>query len=361
MNPSAQYQSDLKQPDFIADPAQAQVIDYLQQLYDELITEQQAFSFVSRLLPERHKKSSGLYLYGTVGSGKTYLMDLFFNSLPFSNKYRIHYHAFMQSIHAQLHQLTGQKNPLKQIARQLAAKACIICLDEFLVQDVTDAMTLANLFAALSQKGIRLVITTNTAPDDLYKNGVQRQYFLPAIDFIKNELRVMLLQPNCDYRLRTLEQASIFYTPIDAQSDAALAARFNALTAHTTTQQGLLSLNSRSILTLGYSSDILWCDFHVLCVEPRSNYDYIELARIYHTLFLRAIPKMSDMHKDWVKRFIHLIDTLYDHRVKLIVSAQTTIDLLYQGDYLQAEMARTKSRLIEMQSLDYLTTAHNVT
>jgi len=363
MKLSDYYHHDVTQADFVADEAQSQVLAYLQVLTDDLVDESHTErSLISQLLHSVSAKNSttrGLYLWGSVGTGKTYLMDLFFNHLPVTQKYRIHFHAFMQEIHRQLHQLTGHKNPVEEIAHQLATKARVICLDEFLVHDVMDAMVLTNLFSALSKHGICLVITSNIAPGDLYKNGVQRDYFLPTIDFIKQSLCVMCLQSPHDYRLRTLAQASICHIPINAQSDAALAACFQSLTAQSTTQSGLLSLNARTMMTLGYSAEVLWCDFHVLCVEARSNQDYLELARIYHTIVLRGIPQMDDTQRDAAKRFIHLIDTLYDHRVKFIWSAQTSVDLLYHGTLLQSEIKRAQSRLMEMQSMDYLASAHN--
>jgi len=357
MNLQARYQLSLQQPGFSPDAAQAAVVDYLQEL-SEALTSHTARAWFSRWWQNQHTPK-GLYLWGTVGSGKTYLMDLFYHHLPFTEKWRIHYHAFMQQVQQQLNELTGSKNPIITIAKQLAARARVLCLDEFFVQDVADAMVLASLFNALAKEGTVLVITSNTAPDDLYKNGVQRQRFLPTIAFIKEALRVMPLQSACDYRLRALKQAAVFYTSIDEHSDTALVNRFKALTAaHTHIHEGILIVKERELHTLGYSSNVLWCEFAVLCVEPRSNYDYIELARTFQTVLLRAVPIMTDQQNDWVKRFIHLIDTLYDHHVKLVLSAAVPLEKIYQGSSLQNEMVRTQSRLREMQSHDYLASEH---
>jgi cell division protein ZapE len=285
-------------------------------------------------------------------------MDNFFESLPFDKKMRIHFHRFMQRVHTELKTLKGQSNPLLIVADRLSDEARIICFDEFFVSDIGDAMILAGLMDALFARGVSLVCTSNIVPDGLYKDGLQRARFLPAIELVKQHTEVVNVDGGNDYRLRTLEQAELYHFPLGDEASIKLEKYYNQL-ALVDGSHGLdLEVNGRKLTALRHSDDIVWFDFKELCDGPRSQNDYIELAREFHAVILSGVPKMSRDHDDLARRFINLIDEFYDRSVKLIVSAEAPIHELYEGAKLGFEFERTESRLLEMQSQEYLEREH---
>ncbi|MGK0499514.1 MAG: cell division protein ZapE [Oceanicoccus sp.] len=369
MTPTERYQADLQRDDFSHDPAQQQAVAYLQDLYDRLLQAESAGSkdgLWQRLKagfskePETKAPIKGLYFWGGVGRGKTYLMDAFYDALPIEQKMRCHFHRFMQRVHQELRQLEGEKNPLMLIADTLAAEAKVICFDEFFVSDITDAMILGGLFEQLFGRGVTLVATSNIVPDGLYRNGLQRSRFLPAIALINEHTEVVNVDGGVDYRLRALEQAELYHSPLDQQADESLRQSFESLNPD---EQHLqhnkpLEIEGRPIMARCVSDDVVWFDFKTLCDGPRSQNDYIELAREFHAVLISDVPQMSVNTDDLARRFINLVDEFYDRNVKLVLSAEVPLEQLYLGGKLNFEFERTQSRLLEMQSHDYLAKGH---
>ncbi|MCP3909043.1 MAG: cell division protein ZapE [Oceanicoccus sp.] len=368
MTPTERYQSDLKQPDFSYDPAQEQAVAYLQDLYSRLLAaeaETTSDGFISRWLgrfktPETAEPVKGLYFWGGVGRGKTYLMDAFYDALPFERKMRVHFHRFMQRVHKELAKLEGEKNPLNLIADQLAAEAKVICFDEFFVSDITDAMILGGLFEQLFGRGVTLVATSNIVPDGLYKDGLQRSRFLPAIALVKQHTEVVNVDGGIDYRLRALEQAELYHYPLDDGADKSLDRSFTSLNpdAEHIQRNEPLDIEGRPVIARCVSDDVAWFDFKELCDGPRSQNDYIELAREFHAVLVSDVPQMGTSKDDQARRFINLVDEFYDRNVKLVLSAEVSLEQLYTGGRLSFEFERTQSRLLEMQSHDYLALEH---
>jgi cell division protein ZapE len=363
MQPIEAYHRDLKKNGFVTDPAQKQAVDALQLLYDELAVSSTAkTSFIQRLLclltNSRAAPLKGLYIWGGVGRGKTWLMNLFYESLPFENKLRLHFHHFMLDVHEQLSRLHNLKNPLTAIASDFAKKYRVLCLDEFIVTNITDAMLLSGLLESLVDNGVTLVATSNRIPDDLYKNGLQRERFLPAIDLIKRHTQLMHIDGDTDHRIALLEQDDVYYTPITASTNEELAKRMESLAPGTISHGSVLTIHKRPIKTLMHADEIVWFEFDSLCDAPRATPDYIELAHDYHTIILSNVPVMDENMDDKARRFIYLIDELYDRSVKLVISADSTPEKLYTGDMLKFAFNRTSSRLIEMRSKEYLEKPH---
>ncbi|NRA42551.1 MAG: cell division protein ZapE [Pseudomonadales bacterium] len=359
MSPLEHYQNDLKKPNFVADSAQRLAVEKLQQVYEALLQEPEKASFLSKLFSKKPAKAvQGLYFWGGVGRGKTYLMDVFFDSLPFEQKMRSHFHRFMQFVHQQLRDLDGQKNPLDIIARDIASKHRVICFDEFFVTDITDAMILGGLFEQLFELGVTLIATSNIVPDKLYENGLQRQRFLPAIAQLKLHCEVVNVDGGTDYRLRTLEQADLYHWPLDDTADISLQESFYRLAPHAPEVAVKLEINKRQFATRLLADDVVWFDFAELCDGPRSQNDYIEIAREFHAVVLSNVPQLGRETDDQTRRFINLVDEFYDRNVKLVISAACSIDELYRGGGLNFEIERTKSRLLEMQSKQYLASEH---
>jgi cell division protein ZapE len=300
----------------------------------------------------------GLYLWGTVGRGKTFLMDLFVSSLPPGLALRRHYHRFMGEVHESLRTLGNQQNPLIEVAAQFAARCRVLCLDEFLVNDIGDAMILAGLLDALFARGVTVITTSNTAPSDLYKNGLQRARFLPAIALIEQRCHVVEMASSHDWRLRALAQAPVYLTPPGAESRRALERIFSSQASGTVEQDGMLSINGRGIPFHKRAEKILWFEFEALCEGPRAVADYIALAKAGPTVIVANVPQFNAYSDDAAKRFVQLVDEFYDRHVKLVLSAAAPITELYDGERLRAEFGRTESRLIEMQSKDYLALDH---
>lgn len=302
----------------------------------------------------------GLYMWGGVGRGKTYLMDVFFEALPFPDKRRMHFHRFMQHVHQQMRARQGQKNPLVAIARDFARNVRVLCFDEFFVTDITDAMILATVLEALFAEGVTLVATSNIEPDGLYRDGLQRARFLPAIELLKTHTEVLNVDGGTDYRLRLLEQAELYCCPLGASADRFLAERFETLEAEQARhrEQVDLDVEGRVIRAERVSDGVAWFEFRSLCDGPRSQTDYIELAREFHTVLLANVERMSVVTDDIARRFINMVDEFYDRGVKLIITAETPIEDLYSGGRLEFEFDRTRSRLLEMQSREYLMREH---
>lgn len=364
MTPSKQYQADLSRDDFVHDNAQAKAVAHLQRLYDELLTQPQTApkrSFWQRLTGHSSQPESqiqGLYFWGGVGRGKTYLMDTFYRCLPFDNKLRIHFHRFMLRIHDELQSLKGQADPLKHVAERLASQTKIICFDEFFVSDITDAMILGTLFEYLFEQGVILVATSNIPPDELYRNGLQRARFLPAIELIKQHCEVVNVDSGVDHRLRTLTQAEIYHSPLDAQARLNLDNYFSRLSSGSGEWERDIEVNHRVLTTLAAGEGVLYIDFQQLCCSARSQHDYIELAQRYHTVLLANVQAMGQDCDDAARRFIAMVDEFYERNVNLIISAAIPMDQLYGQGRLEFEFKRCLSRLTEMQSHEYLAREH---
>jgi len=363
MTPIERYQIDLQRHDFIHDPAQEQAVQQLQRLYDELMQSwetQHGYFATLRHRFWRHKIAPirGLYLWGQVGRGKTYLMDNFYECLPVERKLRIHFHRFMQQIHHELHQLKNVRNPLIMLAEYLVREVQIICLDEFHVSDIADAMLLGGLLEALFERGITLVATSNIEPDGLYKNGLQRQRFLPAIALLKTHTHVIRVDGGVDYRLRTLKQAEIYHYPLDEPAHQNLVNSFAQLSPEGGTTGEILQINGRPLPTVCCAEGVVWFEFETLCNTPRSVADYIELARCFNTVLLSQLYQLKDEQNDVAYRFIHLVDEFYDRNVKLMISAAVPLEQLYLGQKHAFQFQRTISRLKEMQSHQYLEKPH---
>ena len=363
-DPRGRYQRDLERPDFRHDPAQANAVDALQALYEQLLATPDPTkgwaARVRRLLGRPATPVRGLYLWGSVGRGKTYLMDKFYESLPFERKMRVHFHRFMRRVHGELKRLAGEKNPLDGVADTLAAEARVICFDEFFVSDITDAMILGTLLKALFARGVTLVATSNIPPADLYRDGLQRARFLPAIDLLQRHCRVLVVDGESDHRLRALRQASLYYTPLGEAAESSMHERFHALVpnAEELRADQTLMVEGRPIQARYVAEDVVWFEFEQLCEGPRSHNDYIELAREYHAVLISNVPALGVRSDDPARRFISVVDEFYDRRVKLILSAAHPLTELYQGERLAFEFQRTVSRLLEMQSVEYLSLAH---
>jgi cell division protein ZapE len=300
----------------------------------------------------------GMYLWGGVGRGKTMLMDWFYESLRFSRRERTHFYRFMRQVHAELRAVTRRTQPLDTVAERLAQRTRVICLDEFFVADIADAMILAGLFEGLFRRGVTLIATSNTAPQDLYKEGLQRDRFLPTVELIQEHMDVVHLDGGIDYRLRQLEQAPTYLDSALAGTAAQLQQRFAALAGGSATGPKMLSIEDRGIAAVAAGAGMAWFEFRELCEGPRSQTDYIELARSYHTIFISNIPEFTGADEDAARRFIAAIDEFYDRGVKLVVSAAAAPAVLYRGERLALEFQRAASRLVEMQSQHYLASEH---
>ncbi len=368
--PYERYRLDLEREGFQHDPAQERAILHLQKIYDQLMAQPapapaKKTSGLLNRLTGRDKPAAasgpavrGLYLWGGVGRGKTYLVDTFVDALPLERKQRIHFHSFMRAVHAELKQLKQQQEPLRLVARRFAEKAQVICLDEFFVSDITDAMLLYGLLKELFALGVTLITTSNILPDDLYKDGLQRARFLPAIGLIKQHLDVLNVDGGVDYRLRYLEKAEIYHYPLDDRAEQILNDVFNNLAPEPGHRGGDLEIEGRFIPTLREADDIIWFNFRAICDGPRGTADYIEIARCFHTVLISNIPVMDWQMENQARRFVNLVDEFYDRSVKLIVSAAAPLHELYTGQKLKFEFQRTVSRLQEMQSHEYLERPH---
>jgi cell division protein ZapE len=352
MTPMEYYQEEIAKGVIVHDQQQVDAMQHLQRLQIDLLTEQNKRAKRFSLL-RKPKIVKGVYLWGGVGIGKTFMMDCFFHTLPFSRKMRMHFHNFMRLVHEKLTAHQGEKDPLEIIAKEISANALVLCFDELFVSDITDAMLLGRLFKLLFADGVSLVATSNVAPDDLYKNGLQRSQFLPAIAALKKEMDVIHITTAADYRLRHLQQAGVFYTPLDAAAADNMEKTFAALTKGLKIETSPVMINDRIIKTIKHADKVVWFEFKDICGVPRSQMDYLVLSQTYQTVFISDIPIIHSNERDTICLFISLVDVLYDARVKLVISAAEPVEQIYSRGYMIMEYARTHSRLLEMQSRDY--------
>ncbi len=360
MNIRIEYEESLKQQGHLRDPAQETVVNELAELQRRLVPDMSLLQKLMRVLGSKRNShlTPGLYLWGDVGRGKTFLMDLFFETLPLQNKKRIHFHRMMADVHRRLNALGDIEDPLDRVAADIAEQTHVLCFDEFFVSDIADAMILGRLLDGLFQYGVTLVATSNSPPTGLYANGLQRERFLPAIDLLETHTRVLHLDGDTDYRLRLLREAGTYLTPASADTLKKLTHCFVAIASGDIVEGQMLDVLGRDISTARYAKGVVWFDFQDICDGPRSQQDYIEIARWYPTVIVSGIPVMSGDQENQARRFIALVDEFYDRKVKLIVSAAADIESLYSGTKLEFEFQRTTSRLVEMQSTEYLHAPH---
>ncbi|MBB3324747.1 cell division protein ZapE [Atlantibacter sp. RC6] len=369
LSPTSRYLQALKDKSHQPDDVQREAVSRLDAIWQELTVkraeppqEQGLKAAFSKLLGKRPSAPPapvrGLYMWGGVGRGKTWLMDMFYQSLPGERKQRLHFHRFMLHVHEELGQLQGQTDPLEIIADRFKAKTDVLCFDEFFVSDITDAMLLGGLMKALFSRGITLVATSNIPPDELYRNGLQRARFLPAIEAIKQHCDVMNVDAGIDYRLRTLTQAHLWLTPLNDETRQQMDTLWRALAGGTRANAPTLEINHRPLATLGVENQTLAVSFETLCVEARSQHDYIELSRQFHTVMLHDVAVMTPLMESEARRFIALVDEFYERHVKLVVSAAAPMFEIYRGERLKFEFQRCLSRLQEMQSEEYLKREH---
>ena len=361
--PWQRYQADLQREDFSYDPAQEEAVELLQDLFERMLASGGnatggVRSWVRKLRKQPAEPEVGLYFWGGVGRGKTYLVDTFYDCLPFKRKMRVHFHRFMQRVHAELASLEGEKNPLEMVADRLSQEARIVCFDEFFVTDIGDALILGGLMEALFARGVTLVATSNIEPGLLYENGLQRQRFLPAIALVEKYTRVVNVDAGVDYRLRTLQQAELYHYPLDGGADKSLKDSFTRLAPEAGKHWERLEINGRYLTCRCLADDVAWFDFAELCDGPRSQNDYIELARIFHAVLVSGVPEFGPDTDDQARRFINLVDEFYDRNVKMVLAAAKPLLELYTGGQLEFEFQRTVSRLQEMQSYEYLAREH---
>lgn len=363
--PKKRYQTSLDANELNYDEMQMNVVEHLDALHSQIINPSASLdeSFTDKLTSifRRSKKQNtyikGLYIYGSVGRGKTYLMDIFYDCLPEDKKLRLHFHRFMQEIHHQLRDIKSETDPLVVVARSFKQRTDIICLDELFVSDIGDAMILAGLLEAFFSHGITLVTTSNCHPDDLYKGGLQRQKFFPAIELLKQQTNVVELGGNTDHRLEFLEHADIYYHPLDDNAQQVMLNNFMHISPEPGIENENLHIEGRKIQTIRCADGTVWLHFDELCGGPRCAADYIEIARCFNTVLISNIPVLSN-NNDLARRFITAIDEFYDRSVKVIISAETSVHDLYKGKRLSFEFQRTVSRLLEMRSHDYLARPH---
>ncbi len=369
--PTTIYQQALDAGDYQPDDVQRRAVAQLDQIYHALMQRQPEppagggiRGRLNCLIGRGSSKTAirpvqGLYMWGGVGRGKTWLMDMFFHSLPGERKLRLHFHRFMLRVHQELAELQGHENPLEIIADHFKTQTDVLCFDEFFVTDITDAMLLATLLDALFSRGITLVATSNIPPDNLYQNGLQRARFVPAIGLIKQYCDVMNVDAGIDYRLRTLTQANLYLAPLNSQTEQVMGEMFVKLAGKEGEPTPVLEVNHRPLPAICAGQGVLAVDFHTLCEEARSQLDYIALSKIYHTVLLHNVHCMATVRdENTARRFLALVDEFYERRVKLIISAEASMFEIYRGEHLKFEYQRCLSRLQEMQSEEYLALPH---
>jgi cell division protein ZapE len=343
---------------FELDEAQQSVLPVFQRLFDDLAAAESTGGSLMRLFGGGKRRIKGLYLWGGVGRGKSFLMDCFFAAAPLKRKQRLHFHRFMQDIHRELAALQGQASPLAVVAKRFARTTKLLCLDEFLVTDIGDAMLMRNLLEGLFGEGVVLVTTSNTEPGDLYRNGLQRGQFLPAIALLKEHVQILEVDGGQDYRLRALEKLGVYHTPLSDATERRMEEEFVAIARDEGDVNAVVDVDGRELAARRMAPGVVWFDFAELCQKPRGQGDFIELARRFHTVLLSRIPRMFADERDAARRFAWLVDEFYDRRVKLIISAEAPLDSLLDPTAVGRDLERTLSRLIEMQSHDYLAQAH---
>ena len=353
MSVKENYQKELQVRGFQSDPAQLRAIDALERCANEWAAYKEKRSNKLKKLINRPPIPRGVYMYGGVGRGKSFLMDCFFDAVPIQRKTRLHFHEFMREVHRELRELQGTVNPLDVLGKQISQRYKLICFDEFHVADITDAMILHRLLDALFDNGVGFVTTSNFKPDDLYPNGMHRDRIMPAIALLNQELDVINVDNGTDYRRRTLEQVDLYHCPMGEQADAAMTDAFNRL-AECPDENPTLYIEAREIKARRRAGGVVWFDFKEICGGPRSQNDYLEIATQFHTVLLSDVPYMPVRRAAEARRFTWLIDVLYDRRVKLILSAEVAPEALYTEGPMAHEFPRTVSRLNEMQSAEFL-------
>ena len=353
MNVRQAYEAELVARGYQSDPAQLRAVEELERCATDWVAFKLQRSNAFKKLIHHPDTPRGVYMYGGVGRGKSFLMDCFYNAVPIRRKTRLHFHEFMREVHRELRDLTGTVNPLDELGKRIAARYKLICFDEFHVADITDAMILHRLLASLFEHGVGFVTTSNFNPDDLYPGGMHRDRILPAIELLNTHLEVLSVDNGVDYRRRTLEQLNLYHTPLGEQADAAMTQAFDRL-AEAQDENPVLQIESRKIWARRKAGGVVWFDFKTLCGGPRSQNDYLEIATQFHTVLLSGVPVMPPRMASEARRFTWLIDVLYDRRVKLIVSAEAIPEALYTEGPLAHEFPRTVSRLSEMQSVEFL-------
>lgn len=351
------WEKSLLREGHVRDMAQDQLVTQLASLQSRLQAEPDN-GVLSRLWRRPAEPIRGVYLWGGVGRGKTFLMDLFFETLQLQQKKRIHFHRMMHEVHDRLKKLEHVEDPLDRVAGDIAIDVQVLCFDEFFVSDIGDAMILGRLLQGLFERGVTLVTTSNARPDDLYKDGLQRSRFLPAIELLNEYTDIVNMDGGVDYRLRLLQQAGTYLCPDDDDAHSRLEHLFDDSASSQITVDHDLDINGRTLCARRCAKGIAWFDFDEICDGPRSQADYIELARWYPTVIISGVPQFDETLENQARRFIALVDEFYDRRVKLIVSAARDVNHLYAGQQLSFEFDRTTSRLIEMQSSKYLASPH---
>ena len=347
------YEAELAQRGYTADPAQLRAVEALERCANEWAAYKEKRSNSFKKLINHPEVPRGVYMYGGVGRGKSFLMDCFFNAVPLRRKTRLHFHEFMREVHRELADLQGTQNPLDELGRRMSKRYKLICFDEFHVADITDAMILHRLLAALFENGVGFVTTSNFKPDDLYPDGLHRDRILPAIALLNERLEVISVDNGTDYRRKTMEKVKLYHTPLGAEADAEMRDAFERL-AENKDEDPVLHIEAREIHARRKAGGVVWFDFKTLCGGPRSQNDYLEIATQFHTVLLSDVPVMAVRQASEARRFTWLVDVLYDRRVKLIMSAAAAPEQLYTDGPLSHEFPRTASRLSEMQSAEFL-------
>jgi len=350
------YEQTLAERGYRSDPAQQRAVAALERCENEWADYKARRSNALTKMLVRPPIPRGVYMYGGVGRGKSFLMDCFFQAVPLTRKTRLHFHEFMREVHRELQELKGTVNPLDELGKRIARRYRLICFDEFHVADVTDAMILHRLLEALFANRVSIVTTSNFHPDGLYPNGLHRDRILPAIELLKGKLEIVNVDNGTDYRQRTLEQVKLYHTPLGPEADEAMNEAFDRLT-EARDESPILHIEHRELRAWRRAGGVVWFDFKTLCGGPRSQNDYLELATQFHTLLLSNVPQMSPRLASEARRFTWLVDVLYDRRVKLIMSAAVPAEELYTEGPLAHEFPRTVSRLHEMQSTEFLSLA----
>jgi cell division protein ZapE len=353
MSVRAAYEAELATRGYKSDPAQLRAVDALERCALEWSEYKEKRSNAIKKLLNRPPVPRGVYLYGGVGRGKSFLMDCFYNAVPIKRKTRLHFHEFMREVHRELRDLQGIVNPLDELAKRMAKRFRLICFDEFHVSEITDALILHRLLAALFEQGVGFMTTSNFKPDDLYPGGMHRDRILPAIALLNANLEVVNVDNGTDYRSRTLEKIKMYHQPWGAAADVEMTCAFDEL-AESVDETPVLHIEAREIQAKRKAGGVVWFDFKTLCGGPRSQNDYLEIATQFHTVLLSDVPSMPPRLSSEARRFTWLIDVLYDRRVKLIMSAEVAPEALYTGGPLAHEFPRTVSRISEMQSVEYL-------